>query len=201
MTADRDKFLSVHRSQVQSSFWGTMSVLNSFLIFTGLDLIFLGYHWFLHFMACRMYACGTFRNELIINSVFTLVPVLSLIPCSFFFYVATLMYVVRFWHICHVAGRMVGLVMFNMVRLLFGGRIKVWFIYCDSFLLFASSVPTALMRLFLAFTSLWLCLVLHSIRLAGGKGTEFKSAEELELEATAYTQSTGSECDKMLELV
>ncbi|BAM40145.1 conserved hypothetical protein [Theileria orientalis strain Shintoku] len=187
MTADRDKFLSVHRSQVQSSFWGTMSVLNSFLIFTGLDLIFLGYHWFLHFMACRMYACGTFRNELIINSVFTLVPVLSLIPCSFFFYVATLI--------------MVGLVMFNMVRLLFGGRIKVWFIYCDSFLLFASSVPTALMRLFLAFTSLWLCLVLHSIRLAGGKGTEFKSAEELELEATAYTQSTGSECDKMLELV
>ncbi|UKK02080.1 hypothetical protein MACK_001434 [Theileria orientalis] len=201
MISDRDRMLSVHRSQVHSSLWGKVNVLNSFLIFTGLDLIVLGYHWFLHFMACKMYACGTFRNELIINTIFTIVPIFSLIPLSFFFYVATVMYVVRFWHICHVAGRLVGLLLFNMVRLFFGGRIKVWFTYCNSFLLIASTVPTGILRLVLALTSLWFCLVLHTIRLAGGTGMEFKSAEDLESEAMTEIASTESDNSKMVDLV
>ncbi|UKJ90385.1 hypothetical protein MACJ_001318 [Theileria orientalis] len=201
MRSDTDKILSVHRSQVQSSLWGTLNVFNSFLLFTGLDLIILGYHWFLHFMACRMYACGAFRNELIINTVFTIVPILSLIPCSFFFYVATLMHVVRFWHICHVAGRLIGLIMFNMVRLFIGGSIKIWFTYCKSFILVASTVPTGLLRLVLAIASLWFCLVLHSIRLVGGTGKEFKSAEELESETVTDIESTESEHGKMFDIV
>ncbi|XP_952300.1 uncharacterized protein TA13065 [Theileria annulata] len=167
MTSFKDKLLSSHRSNIQSTFGGHLNIFFSVLLFNVLDICILGYFWFLHFNAVKQFECKAFFIDVIVNTILTFTPLIALIKSSILFYT------------CKFAG----LVAFHSLRLSRSNQKLLNNYYISRLGIYLNSVIFCIARLVLIILAVWYALVLEKIRFVGGTGFEKKPASDFEEQA------------------
>ncbi|AFZ79311.1 hypothetical protein BEWA_021590 [Theileria equi strain WA] len=191
MSVLKDKFLSIHRSESKTTFWGKVSVLYSIIIFATFDHCILVIFWFLNSLSNILLDHRGYFGDLIFHAVISLFALASLIPGTIIFYCAIFCHFVKFWHLCHVAGKVVGNIVFAALKL--AESMQFPLVARNGEIIarnFGILIFLFFLKILFHFVTLWYILVLERIRSVGGTGNELKSADEIENEKSLTPQST-----------
>lgn len=177
----KDKFLSIHRSESKTTFWGKVSVFNSVVVFGTFDVLVLIYFWFMSRLAVNLLEHSGYNGDLLFHALVSAIALSSLIPGTIIFYFAVFAHLIKFWHLCHVAGKVCGNLIFAIVRL--SGTAQFGLMRDNGAIIlhkFGHMSLFFLIKIIFMFITLWYLLVLERIRSVGGTGNEYLSADEIE---------------------